>query len=63
MQEEIAALGAGLVRDCDYLVRLLEHSNDQIFSGLMRELVKEARQAKMSTYKVLQQMVSVYEHG
>lgn len=59
VQNEIAALGAALVKNSNYLQILLEHSNDHIFSGLVRKLVKEGCQAKMNVYKDSKQMVIV----
>lgn len=50
MQNNIVALGAGLAKDCKYWACRLEDSNEQIFSGLARNLLKEGCQAKMNIY-------------
>lgn len=63
MQDEIAAFCAALVKDCNCLVRRLEHNNEQMFSGLVRKLVKEGRQMKTDIYGESQQTVNIYADG
>lgn len=50
-QDDIAALGAGLVEYYNYLACRLERRKDQMFSGLSRKLVEEERQKKMNIYE------------
>lgn len=51
VKDEIAGLGAGLVKERNYLVRRLEHRTYQMFSGLVRHLMREGRQANMNVYE------------
>lgn len=63
MQDEIAALGVGIVKDYNYLVCLPEHSNDHMFSGVVWKPVEEGRLAKINIYKESKQTVNVYADG
>lgn len=49
--DEISALGAVIVKDCNYLVCRTGHSTDQMYSGLERMLVEKGRLAIINIYK------------
>lgn len=63
VKDEIAALGAGFGKDRNYLVRRLDYSSKEMFSGLVRKLVEEGRQGKMNIYEESQQTMNVYPDG
>lgn len=63
MQEEIAALGAGLVEAQKYLVCWLEHSNEQMFGDPIMKLVKKGRKTNMNINEESKHMVYVYVDG
>lgn len=60
MQDKIPALDCEPVDDRNCLVRLLEHSCEKMLNGLVREVLKVRRQAKMNVYEELQHMVNFY---
>lgn len=63
MQKEITALGARLVKDYIYFEYRLEHSNDQMFDGLVEKLEEEGRQAKVNAYEESKQTANVFVDG
>lgn len=51
MQHENASLSAGLLKARNVLVCRVEHSNDQVFAGLVRKMAEERGQAKSIIYE------------
>lgn len=56
-------MGTSLVQNHKYLVDRLEHNNDQKFTGLVKKLVEEKRQAKIIIYEESQKTANVYADG
>lgn len=63
VQSKIAALGSALVQDRTDLESMLEYSNEQIFSFLVKKLLKKGRQAKIKIYEKSQKTFDVYADG
>lgn len=50
-QDEIVLLVAGFAKVCNYLVCRLDHSNDQMCSGLAWKLMENRHQASLNIYE------------
>lgn len=60
VQSEIAATGAELGKDLNYLVFWLEYSNDQMFIGLVKKVVHNSCKAWKVTYEASKKTGYVY---
>lgn len=63
VQKETAGSGTASVHDHKYLVGRHEHSNDHMFSDLVKKLLEEGRQTKIDIYKESQMTVNIYDDG